>query len=125
MTTDGSGDLRPDDFVDRVIVAVGGGVLIFILALVAFGTSWIPGLLILALVPVHLVLAITDTSVFEDPKTVPHRALTELRRLTGGDLRGVVSMLRAPEPGAPPVAPPVPGAGHDDDPDATIQRPPR
>jgi hypothetical protein len=86
--TNPTGRYRPADLPDRIVIAAGGGVLLFVLALVAFSRSWIAGLLVLALVPVHVLLAITDTAVFEDPKTVPKRALAELGRLTGSGAAG-------------------------------------
>ncbi|PAY21813.1 hypothetical protein CEY15_16810 [Dietzia natronolimnaea] len=81
---------RPDDLAARSIVAAGGAFVILVLAVIGFAVSdsWLPGILALALIPVHVILAITDTDVLDDPKNASSRAVTELRRLAGGGVLG-------------------------------------
>ncbi|MFN3600878.1 MAG: hypothetical protein ACK4UY_05755 [Dietzia sp.] len=81
---------RPDDLTARIIVAAGGAFVILVLAIIGFAVSdsWIPGTLVLFLIPVHVVLAITDTDVLDDPRNAGARATTELRRLAGGGVLG-------------------------------------
>ena len=77
---------RPDDFSGRMLVAGAGALALLVLALIAFGVvnSWIPGVLIILLIPVHVALSITDTNVLDNTGKVPARVLAELKRLFPG-----------------------------------------
>lgn len=77
---------QPTDFGARTVVAAGGALILLVLAVIVYVLTgmWIPVLIIVALIPVHLALAITDTNMLEDPKTAPARAWTSLQTLKGG-----------------------------------------
>lgn len=94
---------RPDDLAARAMVAAGGAFLILVLAVIGFGVSdsWLPGVLALLLIPVHVVLAITDTNLLEDPKNAGARAVVELRRLAGGGVVGSGFTSTGGAPGSP------------------------
>jgi hypothetical protein len=127
MTTDTQA-YRPEDLSARILVAAGGALLILVLALVGFAVSdsWFPGTVALLLIPVHVVLAISDTNVLEDPARAGDRAVSELRRLAGGGVLGAGFANPGATPGRtgpwtaagqtaptwdPPPAPGGPGAG--------------
>jgi hypothetical protein len=173
---------RPSDLTARILVAAGGAVILLLLAVVGAATSWwFTGVAILILIPVHAILAITDTSLLEKPASAPSRAIAELRRMSDGrgatgpgptgwsapasggrpstpgipmgfgrsfdpPTPGGPSVVHgfgsygarprgtaptptppppAPEPPPPAPTPPVSTPDPDDDPDLTIQRPPR
>ena len=119
---------RPDNLNARIIVASGGALIILVLAVIGFAISdsWIPGTVALLLIPLHIVSAITDTTVLDDPRNAGTRAVTELRRLAGGGVlgSGFTNSARTPGPPAqrgnsssmptpwgPPPGPGGPGAG--------------
>lgn len=114
---------RPDNFTERIIVTAASAFILLILAIIGFNIvdSWIPGVLILLLIPVQVVCAITDTYIMEDPGNAPSRAIAELKRLFPGKSGGLNgghasgpgayggvatagAVLDAPPTGAPPPA---------------------
>lgn len=76
---------QPDSFGPRTIVAAGGALAMVVLALIVYAVTgmWLPTLIIVLLIPIHVALTITDTNLLEDPKTAPSRAWSELQKLTG------------------------------------------
>ena len=113
---------RPADLPMRMAIAGIGAMVVLGAAVAAFVAcaSWIPGVLVLALIPVHVLLSVTDTNLLEDPNTVPARVAAELRLLAGGGPGPGFSATAPPStmgpstmgpatipPSAPPMGPPM------------------
>lgn len=94
---------QSEDVDARTIVAAGGALGMVVLALIVYAVTdmVLPTSIIVLLIPIHVVLTMTDTNLLEDPKTAPFRAWGDLRRLVGS------ARATAPAPGAwqPPSAP--------------------
>lgn len=107
MTTSSPSSPQPSqstDFGARTIVAAGGALAMVVLAVIVYAVTgmWLPTLIIVLLIPIHVALTITDTNILEEPATAPARAWGELQKLPARR----TSQADAPRSGlgAPPVS---------------------
>lgn len=127
------------DFATRIIVAGAGAVIMLIAGFIALevSSSWIPMIIIVLLVVVHVILSLSDTYLLEDPKNAPSRAIAGLKNLTGGTATGAgaapgaapasgpAPQAFAPPTQTPPQTPPSPQAPHSATPPGPHPAPPQ